>query len=300
MGVSAVPAAPFDPRVTMVLQVLGGASHAEVAARWGVDTEVLRRWVRGFVAGGAAVVTNQPQPRAAQERDRFLTAFAHELRTPLTAVRGWVELLGQGDASPALRSQGLTALRSSVERLVERLAEVELLAAASLGRLSLCPERVSLQDLGSPRPADAELRIGAGATHVVVDAPMFRMVLRDLWRSAQLSPVPRTLRLETLLDGPWIEIRVVREAAPMDPVLLEALFEPFGDENHNSDGTGVTMGLYLARALLVAHGGSIGVEQDASGLTFWVRVPHRAADHHPGPPTETTQARTLLATTPGD
>ena len=51
----------------------------------------------------------------------------------------------------------------------------------------------------------------------------------------------------------------MREADPIDPQVLHALFEPF---DLNDDATGVTIGLYLARALAVAHGGTIGVEQD--------------------------------------
>lgn len=287
------PALPVDPRVSMVLEALGGADETDVAARWGTDAELLRRWVRGFVAGGTAVVTNRPQERAAEERDRFLTAFAHELRTPLTAARGWVELLGVGDVTPALLTQGLTALHVAVERLVERLADVELIAAASLGRLDLSLELTCLADLASPSPPGAELQLAADATHAVVDAAMFRRVLRDLWLAALLPPAPRALRLESSIDGPWVEIRVVREADPVDPALLSALFEPFGDENLNCDGTGITLGLYLARALSVAHGGTIGLEQDDDHLVFWVRVPWSPTVQH----TTTPQARTPLVAT---
>ena len=70
--------------------------------------------------------------------------------------------------------------------------------------------------------------------------------------------------------GPWIELRAERDADPIDPVVLQALFEPF---DLNDDATGITIGLYLARALTVAHGGTVGVEQDDRGAVLWVRVP---------------------------
>ena len=54
--------------------------------------------------------------------------------------------------------------------------------------------------------------------------------------------------------------------------MLQALFEPF---DTNDDDTGVTIGLYLARALTVAHGGTLGVEQDEHGAALWVRIPRR-------------------------
>ena len=60
------------------------------------------------------------------------------------------------------------------------------------------------------------------------------------------------------------------ELASWDPEVLQALFEPF---DLNDDDTGVTIGLYLARALTVAHGGTVGVDQDEAGAVLWVRVP---------------------------
>lgn len=207
-----------------------------------------------------------------------------------------MELLGAGEVPPELLIQGLVALQVAVDRLVERLADVELLAGASLGRLTLCPELTSLAELVSPAPPDLEMLLGADATHVVVDAAMFRRVFRDLWLAAQLPPAPRVLRLESSLEGPWVEIRVVREADPINRALLTALFEPFGDENLNCDGTGITLGLYLARALSVAHGGAVGLEQDEDRLVFWVRVRRTPSVQH----TTTPRARTPLAVISGE
>ena len=65
---------------------------------------------------------------------------------------------------------------------------------------------------------------------------------------------------------------MVRDADPIEPRVLQALFDPF---DLNDDATGVTIGLYLARALAVAHGGTLGVEQDDDGAVLWVRVPQR-------------------------
>lgn len=87
--------------------------------------------------------------------------------------------------------------------------------------------------------------------------------------------------------APWIELRVVRDADPIEPQVLRALFEPF---DLNDDDTGVTIGLYLARALTVAHGGTVGVDQDDHGAVLWVRIPLRPTvgtpDRAPGPTEE--------------
>lgn len=270
-----------DARVAAVLEVLGGASVPEVARRWSVDATVLHRWVSAFVDAGTAQVTNRPDPRAASQRDRFLAAFAHELRTPLTVARGWVAMLLDDDVPPGMAG-GLARLDDALGRLAERVYDVELLAAASLGRLRVSPEPVTVGDLAADLPGVGPVGGAGPSTEVAVDPALFQRVLRDLWEAGHALPEPRSLRVEVETAAPWMELRVVRDGDPIDPQVLQALFEPF---DLNDDATGVTIGLYLARALTVAHGGTIGVDQDERGAVLWVRVPLRPSAMSPSAPT---------------
>lgn len=261
---------PTDTRVAVVLEVLGGETEADVARRWSVEPALVRRWVRAFVEAGAAEVTNQPRGNAARQRDRFLTAFAHELRTPLSVARGWAGVLDDEELPPPLAGI-VDKLAAALDRLGERTLEVELLAAASLGRLRLSTERTTLAAVTDGLP-DLPEPHGETDAEIVVDPDHFRRVLRDLWWAAGLDPQPRARRIEVAALDPWVEVRVVREAEPIDPRVLQALFDPF---DVNDDATGVTIGLYLARALVVAHGGTMGLEQDDDGAVLWVRIPQR-------------------------
>lgn len=264
-----------------VLEVLAGESVPAAARRWSVETALLHRWVRAFVDAGSATVTNRPDPEAAHQRDRFLAAFAHEMRTPLAVAKGWVAVLADGDLPAEDLASTVTRLEQSLARLTERTLDVELLAAASLGRLVLAPAMTSVAELASDLPGAGTIGGEGPDVEVHVDPRLFRRVLRDLWDAAGSLPAPRALRLEVADVAPWTELRIVREADPIETRVLQALFEPF---DLNDDGTGVTIGLYLARALAVAHGGAVGVEQDDATGIFWVRVPSgtRAPEAHLG------------------
>ncbi|GAB2885461.1 sensor histidine kinase [Nocardioides pacificus] len=262
--------ASVDHRVAAVLEVLAGRSAVEVARLWSVDVAVLHRWVRAFVDAGTAQVTNTPTAEAAQQRDRFLAAFAHELRTPLAVAQGWVTMMHEDVLPPAARDGAVRRTHEALERLAGRVRDVELLVAASLGRLTLEPRPVRLGEMVEELSGVGTVG-GEGADVVLtVDPELFARVLRDLWEAAGARPTPRSRRLVVSTVEPWVEVRVERDADPIEPHLLQALFEPF---DLNDDGTGITIGLYLARALTVAHGGTVGVDQDEDGAVLWVRVP---------------------------
>lgn len=263
----------MDPRVSMVLTVLGGRPVEYVAQEWDIDPSLLHRWVRDFLVAGSAVITNQPDPDEARQRDRFLAAFAHELRTPVAVARGWAMMLAEGDVPDEKVPDSHERLADALGRLAEHILDVELSASASLGRI-----RVSLEpvDVGSLcRDLDGSPHVRDGADLVVcADPKLLGRVLRDLWDTAHREPAPEQVAIDVVESGSWHEIRVVREGSPISPMILKALFDPFGT---NDDATGVTIGLYLARALVVAHGGFLGAEGDDQRTVLLARLPREPA-----------------------
>lgn len=281
-GPQAVPDAPErteDPRVSAVLEVLSGEPEDVVAIRWAVDPALLARWVRAFLEAGTAQVTNRPVGDIARQRDRFLTSFMHGLRSPLAVAQMWVALLDDPGVEPATVAEIAGHLQGALDRLDEQALEVELLTAAMLGRLVLDARPVRVGELTRvlvPAPAVG----GEGdRVEVHVDPALFSRVLRDLWSAAaSVGAPPRTLRLEVETVHPWVELRIVRDGEPIEPATLHALFEPF---DRDDDNERVTVGLYLARALTVVHGGTIVVDQDDRRTVLAVRVPDARATPTP-------------------
>jgi signal transduction histidine kinase len=261
-----------DPRISAVLEVLAGDPSEQVAARWKVDPALLGRWVRAFVEAGTAQVTNRPVGDIARQRDRFLTTFMHDLRTPLAVAQMWVGLLGDVTSDPQTLGDAVDHLQHSLDQLDERARDVELLTAAMLGRLSLSTRAVAVGDLTAAlHPAAMAVGGEGDDVEVTVDPDLFTRLLRDLWKAAHGSASPpRSVRVEVETVHPWVELRIVREGTPIDPRRLHAMFEPF---DLADDDARVTVGLYLARALVVVHGGTLGVDQDDRRTTFAVRVP---------------------------
>ena len=121
----------------------------------------------------------------------------------------------------------LHRLHAALDRLTERTFDVELMAELLLGRLALAPQLVSVSALAAELDDLDGIGGLGGAVEVVVDPALLRRVLRDLWHAAAASPRPRARRLEVHRVGSWVELRVVREGAPVEAEAFRDLFEPF-------------------------------------------------------------------------
>jgi signal transduction histidine kinase len=261
--------AAVDMRVAMVLSVLGGTPVDDVARAWSVESTVVHRWVRDFLVAGSSAITNRPDPDEARQRDRFLAAFAHELRTPVAVASGWAMVLAEGDVPDDEVSDSLVRLSGALTRLSEHIRDIELSTSASLGLVRVGIEPVDVAALCRELEGHPEVRAGAELT-VHADPRLLSRVLRDLWATAHQEPAPDSVAIEVVEHGSWHEIRFVREGSPISPMTLKALFDPF---DANDDSTGVTIGLYLARALVVAHGGILGAEGDDQRTVLLARLP---------------------------
>jgi signal transduction histidine kinase len=269
--------AAVDLRVSMVLAVIGGRSVEQVAQEWDVESSLLHRWVRDFLVAGTAAITNRPDPDEARQRDRLLAAFAHELRTPVAVARGWAMVLAEGDVPEDQVADSHERLADALGRLSEHITDVELATSASLGRVRVGLEHVDVAALCQELPGSPGVRRGA-EVDVYADPRLLGRVIRDLWTTAHRDPAPDSVAIDVVESGSWTEIRVVREGTPIGPMILKALFDPFGT---NDDATGVTIGLYLARALTVAHGGFLGAEGDDQSTVLLARLPRETGTSEP-------------------
>jgi signal transduction histidine kinase len=116
--------------------------------------------------------------------------------------------------------------------------------------------------------------------------------LRGRWDPARLSQVLSNLVGNALqhgerdkpidvvarVDAEEVVIDVHSEGSPIPPELLANIFEPMVSHGRRgAESTSVGLGLFIAREIVLAHGGTVTVTSTASdGTTFSVRLPHRS------------------------
>jgi signal transduction histidine kinase len=221
--------------------------------------------------------------------DLFATV-AHELRTPLTAVRTCVGLLLDPNTAPdaAAHEQLLQTIERSADRMQRVLADLLDLARFRAGAIQLQLRRFDARQLA--RDAAAMMgpllqERGQTLDLVVPKTPVWvygdhrrleQVVLNLLSNAHKFSPDGGAIRLQ--VDGAGDVVRwAVTDAgsgiaADDQRRLFERFFTVAGRAGNKSAGAG--LGLPIAIATALAHGGTIEVESTVGqGSTFTLRVP---------------------------
>ncbi len=229
---------------------------------------------------------------ANRSKSEFLSRMSHELRTPLNAVLGFAQLLEMSQLT-ADQSEGVTHILRGGRHLLDLINEVLDISRIETGALALSTEPVLLDEvvtataaLVAPLAADHDviIAVGAdlGAQYVLADQQRLRQVLLNLLSNAEGSttvPARAVSRSgwEPVVGRARVRVTVTRHG-PGHPrptsstCLLHACSIDLGAEQTAIEGTGI--GLALARRLVEAMGGQLGVDTTPGvGSTFWLELP---------------------------
>ena len=246
----------------------------------------------GAVVGATLVLQDVTRLMRFDELKNDLVAtVAHEFRTPLTSLHMAIHLSAEGAAGPLTERQEdlMAAARSDCERLQAIVDDILDLSRIQSGRIELQLQRVDAravlaQAVGAARPqaqlAGVELAVEGPdePLPLVADAERVQLVIANLLGNA-LRHTPGSGRIVARVGihdrGARFEVQDSGEGIPLQ--YRERIFERFFQVPGARRG-GVGLGLYLAREIVRAHGGEMGVESEPGrGSAFWFTIPAGAA-----------------------
>ena len=219
--------------------------------------------------------------------EMFVAILSHDLRNPLGAIATGAHLLLRQEDNERLHRPLARILRSAerMARMIEQLLDFTrvrvggglMLSRSRVSLETLCEQVIEELELANPdRPLSFESR---GNTEGEWDADRLAQVLSNLIANA-LEHGSRDSSVLVEVDGTddTDVVACVSNQGVIPEAALPTLFDAFrGTQSGSDQRQGLGLGLYIAREIVLAHGGSVRVTSDeALGTRFVVRLPREA------------------------
>src|SRR5438477_2150711 len=223
-----------------------------------------------------------------RKKDEFLSVASHELRTPLTTIKGYTQLLAQtvNDLPPEERATYLGAVLGEIDRMMGLISELLDVSRIETNRLQIHPQPIRWIDFIERRASAFRVQnparnIRFDATEsdltVVADPDRMRQVVDNLLSNAlKYSPEGTDIDVVVMRTDGNVLTSVIDRGIGIPRDEIPQLFERFHRARNVSSRYygGLGLGLYIAKAIVEAHHGSIAVvSEEGQGATFTIRLP---------------------------
>jgi len=274
-----------------------GALHL-VRTRAGATHSVEEVQVADQFAGLAALALEnarlyQQARSAVRERDEMLAIVSHDLRNPVNAVvmltgavlRRAEDTEGSDDEVPLMAREDVEAVRAAARQADGLIQDLQDVSRISAGRLRVERRRMDVPamlketaDMFEPVMVDAALRfirrLDDDLPVLLGDQHRLQQVLSNLLGNAvRFTPHGGEVVLAVRHSEAAVRFSVKDTGPGVAPDDVPRLFERYWQAPRLLRA-GSGLGLYIAKGIVDAHGGEIGVESEpGKGAEFWFTVP---------------------------
>lgn len=238
-------------------------------------------------------VTHAKQADSA--KSKFLANMSHELRTPLNAIIGYSELLSEDARDDKLihYSNDLQKIHQSGTHLLGLINEILDLSKVEQGQMEIHPEEIDLMDLVNDVSTTIAPLAKNNANQLKVNLPAdigsfhsdlikLRQVLLNLLSNAckftRKGMIVLDVQKKLDHDQCSVVFTISDNGIGISPDKLDAIFEPFRQENHQTTrqfgGTG--LGLTISKRFIDLLGGQLQLKSaKGEGSEFTIQLPDR-------------------------
>jgi signal transduction histidine kinase len=221
-----------------------------------------------------------------EEREEFLATLRHDINNPINSALGYAEMIIDG-----LKAEGPERLVPLAFSMVESLKAVADLVSNYLHMAAINDRMPALRldeiDVGAlTAEIVGRLRPSAGERQITLacltTAPRIRADRRQLGRvitnllsnALKYTPCTGQVHVSVAGDGAGATVTIADTGFGIPPEDLARLFTKYARFHHSRAIPGTGLGLYISKAIVEAHGGTITVESEPGrGSTFTVHLP---------------------------
>ena len=215
-----------------------------------------------------------------EKRAQLVSDLAHELRNPLTTIEGYMEGLIDG-VLPA-NERTFTSVAEEAARLNRLTNDLSLLARAQEAALDLAIEPIDLAEILTTAAERLRPQYQAKGVTLTVNTTsrlaahgdpdrLTQALINIIGNALTHTPAGGRVAISGWSDSATCRIEVTDTGSGIPEGQLDAIFERFTRVDPN--GSGIGIGLNIARTIVQAHGGDIIANSDDTGSTFAIRLP---------------------------
>jgi signal transduction histidine kinase len=220
-------------------------------------------------------------------KDEFVALISHDLRTPLTSIMGYLELALENEDLPETERRYLEVVERNSERLMYLVNDLLFVARLEAGEMDIHLDALDLATVVSQAVEEAGPR--ARAKEIVLESAtdsvptvsadrgrMFQLLDNLVGNAIKFTPAGGKVEVRLTRRGEFARLEVEDSGIGIAPKDQGRLFERFfrTENTRNGQVSGTGLGLYIARAIVEAHGGSIDFSSAlGTGTCFCVELP---------------------------
>jgi len=221
-----------------------------------------------------------------QNKQEFLSMISHDMRTPLSALQGTLAVAAMGTYG-TLTEYGVERMEkaeANVGRLIALINDLLDVERIESGSLQLSIDEAEMWDLVSnavdtvgPVADQKHIRLTNNCDEVFVlcDSRRVEQVLVNLIANAvKFSPENSEITIASEETQDFVKVSVTDQGRGISLEQQREIFERFKQAEESDKKKGYGLGLAIAKSLVEAHRGEIGVESEpGEGATFWFKIP---------------------------
>ncbi len=230
-----------------------------------------------------------------QMKSDFVSKASHELRTPLAAIRAYIEMLVDGEASDeGSRNEFYRVIQNEadrLQRLVDNMLNISRIEAGivQIERADVDIKAVIARAIDTLEPQVREKQISVHTKLAEVDLSvegdgdmLYQVVINLVSNAVKYTPAGGRVTISADSDNLTrvVVVSVADTGLGIPPDALPKIFDKFYRvENYKRVAKGTGLGLSLCKHIVeTLHHGQIGVESELGmGSKFWVMIPMRYA-----------------------
>ena len=225
-----------------------------------------------------------------QMKTEFVSMVSHELRTPLTSIKGYVDLVVDGEAGEINETQRgfLSIVQSNTDRLIALINDLLDISRIESGKIQLKPTvmpldqvirevATSLRKQIDDKKINLELVLPQGPLKVKGDQARITQILTNLLSNAyKFTPAGGKINVSAKRTDGQVQVNVTDSGIGISAQDQQRLFTKFFrvDSSVTQEAGGTGLGLAITKSIVEMHGGKMWVKSKlGKGSTFSFTLP---------------------------